>query len=206
MTIWKNFLDVVIIPPTEINKQALELSQMLKTHGAPWTLDSSERMPHLSLLHFPLASGKTIDDVCDSISEKISGGPLTVTGISCPRHGAVFLDTDRPAWLVNATEALSGLLWGQDIAAEDERFLERWNTLGMSERMLANISKWRSPFMGLDFIPHFTLGFLPDASKAAGIVKDLPFQTSTWQVNELFLVQVGEGWTAQKILKSIKLL
>ncbi len=185
---------------------AIQLSQQLNNYGAPWSLNIKNRMPHLSLFHFPLAEGKSVENVIEVTSHKIAGGSLNLTGISSPRHGAMFLDTDRPEWLISATEQLSELLWGLEVAEEDSLFTERWNQLQMTPAMLENIRRWHSPFMDSAFLPHFTLGFLPDHDLGKDLAQSLEFKPASWPVETLQLVEVGEGWTAQRIVGEIPLL
>ena len=198
--IWDSFLDVVILPPLEMRDYAISLSAKLHRHGTPWMLGLEERRPHLSLFHFPISPKSGGENVIAVLSRLMRGGTLHLTGISSPRHGAVFLNTDRPAWLVNAAEETSRTLWKCGIAERDPCFMERWQQMELSPRMEKNIAKWGSPLMSEDFLPHFTLGVLGNRAQAAEIVASLPFRPMSWTVDRFHVVQVGDGWTAGDVL------
>ena len=200
--IWTDFFDVVILPPPEIRDYAIELSAKLHEHGTPWKLGLEERLPHLSLFHFSVHP----KDLSFShrpvrlLTRKMCGGDLQLTSISSPRHGATFLNTDCPSWLTNAARETSQILRKEGVAIEDPRFIERWRQMELTSRMEANIHNYGSPFMNQDFIPHFTLGVLKDKARAQDIAASLSFRGTSWTVDRLYIVQVGDGWTAWDIL------
>ena len=205
--IWKNFLDVVILPPPKVRNYAIELSVKLHERGTPWKLEVVRRKPHLSLHHFPTDPGFVSfpDRIVAQLTGQFPGGDIQLTSISSPRHGAIFLNTSRPDWLTNAAHATSVIVRNREMAIKDDRFMERWRQMELTPRMEASIEKWGSPLMAADFIPHFTLGVLQDKERAQEIAASLSFKPMAWKVDKLHVVQIGDGWTAWEVLAEIPL-
>ena len=56
--IWKNYFDIVIIPPEEISRYSIGLSKKLRKHGTKWTLGKNSFIPHISLYHIAVKPTK----------------------------------------------------------------------------------------------------------------------------------------------------
>src|SRR5690349_17023688 len=94
--IWKDYFDIVILPPPAVRDYAIALSKQLAEHGAKFVLGKRRYLPHISLYHIPVPP-EHFNNFCGrvkSIVEDCDGGELTSTEMKIP-----LLLIDKPAWL-----------------------------------------------------------------------------------------------------------
>ena len=94
--IWKNYFDIVILPPKEISDYARTLSKRLARYGTKWKLGTKSFIPHISLYHVavrPKNFGEFVSEIQKTI-KNFSPGHLKTTTIE-PN----LLMFDKPAWI-----------------------------------------------------------------------------------------------------------
>src|SRR5689334_9338812 len=94
--VWKNYFDIVILPPPPIRDYAIELSKQLKKYGGKFVLGKRRYIPHISLYHIPVKP-QDFQPFCNALEEvaaSFAGRELRLKEIELP-----LLMTEKPAWL-----------------------------------------------------------------------------------------------------------
>ena len=196
-----DFYDVLILPPEPIQRQAIALSAQLHRHGSKWKLGVQQFMPHLSLYHLPVhpENFKEFRGALDDAVRGFRDGDLRLTGISVRRiHRAVFLETNKPPWLVE----LYHRVIGETISYYDENRRKEIKGLWgeMTPGMHRSFEQYGTPMTGLNFIPHFTLGAFDHEEDLDAGVHELEVKPATFRVDRLHVGLVGTGFTCQGVI------
>src|ERR671922_9628 len=94
--IWRNYFDVVILPPPAVRDHAIALSKELERYGGKFVLGKRRFIPHISLYHIPIrpenfaAFSRTVQE----IASRHHGGDLQLRSVGMP-----LLMTGKPKWL-----------------------------------------------------------------------------------------------------------
>jgi hypothetical protein len=196
--VWKNYFDVVILPPPPIRDYAIQLSKRLRKYGGKFVLGKRRYIPHLSLYHipvtprnFPLFSAEV-----ERIVGTFRGAELPLQKIELP-----LLITERPPWLrklhldvvkhtnrffdwdYGAQESLRAIRFAGKRRVQAERHLERYG----------------SPLIGSLFRPHITLTSFEDKS----VIDDIPpltFVPASFRVDAIHICELGPSHSCQRIV------
>jgi len=199
---WKNYFDVVILPPPPVRDYAISLSARLKKFGGRFVLGKRRYIPHISLYHIPVLpeNFEVFREEVETITERFSGGELTLSSIELP-----LLMTDKPKWIQQlhidvVTNTSRYFDW--DYGAEDS-----WNMdllpANLRARAKGYIQKYGTPLIGAVFRPHITLTSFEDRS-VVGEIPPLPFKPMRFQVDTIHICELGPSHSCQRIV--VKLL
>src|SRR5262249_33069078 len=94
--VWKNYFDIVILPPPPVRDYAIELSTRLGKYGSKFVLGKRRYIPHISLYHIPVQPEhfESFRREVERIAASFNGGELKLSSIELP-----LLMTDKPKWL-----------------------------------------------------------------------------------------------------------
>jgi len=195
--IWKNYFDVVILPPPAVRDYAIELSSRLKKYGR-FVLGKRRYIPHISLYHIPVRP-ETFDafrDEVENIAATFDGAELKLQKIELP-----LLMTEKPPWLVQLH---------REVVKRTNRYFdwdygagELWNTdrlpANLRVRAKGYLQKYGSPMIGAAFRPHITLTSFEDKS----VVDEIPplaFKPLSFHVESIQICELGPHHSCQRII------
>lgn len=203
--IWKNYYDIVILPPKEARDYAIKISKKLHEYGSQWILGKKSFLPHISLYHIPVKP-EDFKNFIGALSRTVNGFKtvdLTLTKIEYYKyHGSAMIMADKPAWLNRFYQhiiksTIPYFDWQYDIDT-------KWRTKQLPKGLRDNIKKFGTPLIGRDFKPHITLTVFKNNQKIAEIIKRLRCQKIDFKINCIFVCQLGEYYTCQRIVKQIR--
>jgi len=200
-------LDVVILPPEEIAWEAITASRLLaRQFASPLLLDGTTSLPHISLYHIAVGQKKraAFGERLREIAARAQAGELHVTGIRLYREfGSIAIEMSKPRWLqrlylriIHETSELrdprfdSHRAWGYERLSPGQR---RWT------------DRYGTPLVGRFFIPHITVGIIPDRDqlKAAAALTSAP--RCSFKVSELVICEQGSHHTCSRVKERLPL-
>jgi hypothetical protein len=200
--IWKDYFDVVILPPAPVRDYAIELSLRFKKHsGARWALGRRKFVPHISLYHIAVRP-EDFQAFTGSVQEILNAthlGQFSTTGFD-----QQLLMFDKPEWIRR-------LHWS--IVRKTVPYFDRgsiavdtWD-LGMMSgyrRILGEryLRRYGTPLIGLNFRPHITLTSL-DTHLTPGQQPQLTFKRLKFTPHTLFICELGESHSCQRVVRKI---
>lgn len=196
--LWKNYYDVVILPPPPVRDYAIDLSRQLQRFGAKFVLGKQRFVPHVSLYHIPVRP-EDFEDFSNEVSDVAAGckgGELKLTGIEMP-----LLMTDKPAWLSQlhrdiVRRTLKFFDW--DYGAE-----ETW--AAESPRAKTCLEKYGTPMIGRLFRPHITLTSFEDKA----VAREIPppgFKPLAFPVDDIWICELGPSHSCQRVIRRFRAL
>jgi 2'-5' RNA ligase len=194
--IWRNYFDVVILPPKAIRDHAIELSRQLAQHGGKFVLGKRRFLPHISLYHIPVQPENfaAFSETVEQVAARHPGGDLRLRSLEVP-----FLMTDKPKWLkqlhldiVNQTSKFFDWKYGSATTWKLEYVPPNLRT-----RAQAYLERFGSPLIDAAFRPHITLTTLETkpATKAVALVA---FEPMTFHVDEISICELGTSHSCQR--------
>ena len=166
-------LNVVLLPDAATTDRLISLSELLaKDFPTVFTLDRTAHLPHLSLYsaRYPLRNQGRVEEAIRDIIGTLSGVDIRLEGYS-EFLGFVFFDAVKDEVIQGLHDrvfsALNDLREGQ--VSDVSRSLK-----GLSPRLRANIRKGGYIFIGEDYSPHVTLGYLQDRELSRRAIETLP--------------------------------
>jgi len=197
--IWKNYFDIVILPPEEISRHAIGLSKELSKYGTKWTLGRKSFVPHISLYHIavkPRKFERFIDEIQRTI-KNFSPGYLHTTVIE-PN----LLMFDKPEWIKKLyLKVIKNTLKYYDWDYETDK---SWLLNNFPKRMRKIgsrfIKKYGTPMIGTNFQPHITLTSFKSMpldlkSRKAKVFKFSP--------THLYVCELGPSHSCQRIVRKV---
>src|SRR5215203_7546480 len=154
--LWPGYYDVVVLPPSPVREQSLELSKRLHRMGGEWRLGKRDFLPHISLYHIPVQD-RLVEPFLSEL-QKIANtthwGRLEMTGFDMP-----VIMVSKPDWFSDLH---------QRILRRTVRFVnweykpkKSWCLDRFSGRRLAfaktYLQRYGTPMVGMNFRPHITL-------------------------------------------------
>jgi hypothetical protein len=197
--IWKNYFDVVILPPPEVADYAIKLSREFSRHGTKWTLGKRSFIPHISLYHIPVKP-KDFKNFIFELKEIVRKHPSGYLRTSAIVGSVLFLD--KPDWIKKLYPK---------IVRKTFKYLDRdygvdkfWeiNRIPWDRKNAARfIKKYGSPLIGLNFRPHITLASL---ERKQVILKEKvkPFK---FKPKYIYVCELGPSHSCQKIVRKISI-
>jgi 2'-5' RNA ligase len=196
--VWKNYFDVVILPPPDVRDHAIDLSARLQNYGVKFVLGTRRYIPHISLYHIPVRPEKfeAFSREIEKTSAAFGGGELKFRSIELP-----LLMTDKPKWItrlyldvINTSKKYFDWSYG----AEDT-----WN-MGLLPANLRSTAKrylktFGTPLMGAAFRPHITLTRLENKN----LVDEIPpmtFKPMSFDVEAIHICELGPFHSCQRIV------
>jgi hypothetical protein len=201
--IWKNYFDVVILPPPKVTNYAIGISAGLQQYGAEFVLGHENYIPHISLYHIPVSPSDFNDfsKAVSAIAEGHVGGELQLTRLEIP-----VVQTDKPLWLRRLHRDLvraTVCYFNWDCGAQ-----ERWNTDYLPAQLKAraeeNLRKYGSPLIGSVFRPHITLTSFPDRALVSG-PPNFKIEALRFDVKEIAICELGLHHSCQRIIRRFRL-
>jgi hypothetical protein len=196
VSLWRNYYDIVILPPPEVVEHAIALSKQLERYGGKFVLGKRRFLPHVSLYHIPVRPER-FAEFCKVVRRVVSqhrGGMLQLKSVEMP-----VVMTTKPKWL----ERLH-----LDLVESTSPFLDReygvektWSTEYLPAKLRRPaqryLEKFGSPMIAEVFRPHITLTSFKDKS-----VKPprLEFEKLAFEVHEVTICQLGVSHTCHRKL------
>ncbi len=166
-------LNVVLLPDAATTDRLISLSELLaKDFPTVFTLDKEAHLPHLSLYsaRYPLRNQGRVEEAVRNIAGTLNGLDVKLEGYS-EFLGFVFFDAVKDEVIQGLHDrvfsALNEQREGQ--VGDVQRSLK-----GLSPRLRANIRRGGYIFIGEDYSPHVTLGYLQDRELARRAIDILP--------------------------------
>jgi 2'-5' RNA ligase len=196
--IWKNYFDVVILPPPPVQEYAIRLSRRLARYGGEFRLEKRRYIPHLSLYHIAVQP-KDFDAFREEV-RKIAAA-FEPHELRLKNIESRLLMTEKPKWLTKLH---------RDVVAKTSRYFDwtsgRQDSIGvgwlppkLQPRAAAYAQKYGSPLIGAAFRPHITLTSFGDKTAPAGI-PPLPFEPMSFVVDRLNICELGPSHSCQRIV------
>jgi 2'-5' RNA ligase len=170
--LWKNYFDVVILPPSDVRDYAIELSKRLNKYGANFVLGKRRYIPHLSLHHIPVAP-ENFQPFCDAVKEitaAFAGGEVRLKNIETP-----LLMTENPSWLRKLH---------REVVRKTNPYFD---------------PEHEAPLRGMPFKPHITLTSFDDKNVVDGI-PPLTFKAASFRVDAIHICELGPSHTCHRIV------
>jgi hypothetical protein len=173
--IWKNYFDIVILPPEDISSYSIELSKELSKYSTKWMLGRKSYIPHISLYHIAVkpkkfeAFAKEIQRTIDNFEP----GYLHTTVIE-PN----FIIFDKPQWIrrlylriIKNTLKYYDWDYGTDEYWPLDHFPKSMRKTGARF-----IMKYGTPMVGANFRPHVTLTVFKNEPPNLGVKEAKKFK------------------------------
>jgi len=197
--IWKNYFDIVILPPAPISNYAIKLSKGLSKYGTAWTLGARSYIPHISLYH--IAVKPKFFNACILQIEKsihnFDPGYLRTTFVE-----SNILYFDKPGWInklymkiIQDTLPYYDWSYGTDASWQLDHFPENMRKIGSHF-----IKKYGTPLVGRNFKPHITLTSFAGAAPTMSAKKARKFK---FRPSSLYVCELGPSHSCQRIVKEI---
>ncbi|MFH1822104.1 MAG: hypothetical protein ABH830_00200 [Patescibacteria group bacterium] len=204
--IWKNYFDIVILPPEEVQDFSIKLSKQLYKSGAKWSLGKKSYLPHISLFHIPVKLNKFNNFITDleETVKSLKFGKLEINDLLFWQpHLSVLLMTDKPDWIKRLylkiiKDSLKFFDWDYNIE-------KLWSADKLPKLCKKNLKKYGTPMFGRYFIPHITLGTFKKREEAENGFKKLRLNKFSFKVSSIYVCQLGTSHSCQKILKKINI-
>ncbi len=197
--IWKNYFDIVILPPEEISSYSIELSKKLRKYETKWTLGKNSFIPHISLHHIavkPKKFGSFVAEIQRTI-ENFSPGYLRTIVIE-PN----LLMFDKPEWIqklylkvIKNTLKYYDWNYGTNEYWPLNHFPKRMHKIGAKF-----IKKYGTPMVGANFRPHVTLTSFKDESPSLGVKRAKKFK---FKPNFIYVCELGPSHSCQRVAEKI---
>ena len=202
--IYKNYFDIVILPPKEIRDYAISLSKQLYRHNSKWVLGKEGFLPHISLFHIPVKT-KNFDNLASELEKTVKGfkaGKLKISNLMLWKPNfAILLMTDKPGWirklyLKTIRRTLKYFDWDYEVE-------KIWHSNKLPKLMQTNLKKYGTPMVGRYFAPHITLGVFRNEKDLIESFNKLKLKKYDFKPNSIYICELGENHSCQKILKEI---
>jgi len=199
--IWKNYYDIVILPPKDLADYARRLSAQFPKNKIKWRLGKKTFLPHVSLYHIPVRPEKLEEFI--RVIERIvkSIGPGTLQTTTTERE--LLLMLSKPDWLKKLyLKVVKNALPYFDWSYEVEKY---WNINRLPPRMrktgIRFLRKYGTPMIGLNYRPHITLTMLKDGPPQKYSVSKVKY--FKFRPKSLFICELGPSHSCQRIVKEI---
>lgn len=192
--VWKNYFDVVILPPKEVSDHARKLSKGLARHGVKWTLGTRSFIPHISLYHIPVKPEK-FDKFVSEVQKAVENfSPGYLKTMTVDKNLLMF---DKPTWLqklylkiIRRTLKYFDRGYGADFS---------W-PLHLQESGARFVRKYGTPQFGPNFKPHVTLTSFKNNSPKIKIKKAKAFM---FKPTHIYICELGPSHSCQRIVAKI---
>lgn len=195
---WRNYFDIVILPPPAVRDHAIALSKELERYESKFVLGKRRYIPHISLYHIPVRSEDfaAFSRTVQNIASRRQGGDLRLRSIDMP-----LLMTDKPKWLQQLH---------LDVVNQTSRYFD-WNSgakdswgieylpANLRVRAKQYLEKFGSPMIDVMFRPHITLASFKDKR----IRKDIPspaFEPMAFRVDEVSICELGPSHSCRRVI------
>lgn len=202
--IYKNYFDIVILPPEKIRSYSIGLSKQLYKQGSMLVLGKKNFLPHISLYHIPVKN-KNFETFITELEKTAKGSNVRKLKINdlmlWKPHYSVLLMTDRPKWLKELYLKIiknTSKYFDWDYGVE-----EIWHTDKLPKIMQKNIKKYGTPMVGKYFIPHITLGVFQNEKDMIRGYNKLKLKKYNFKPKSIYVCELGENHSCQKIIKEI---
>ncbi len=190
--------DIVIIPPLDIRKQTVALSQALAPLGTFFVVDDVTLHPHISLYHVPLEeeSLTVVTATLEKILAPVRPFPLTQETYY-PDRGVwvgVRYTADKP--ILDLHTAIVEAIKNHRIIEDDTRYAERWSEMNPEERQNLKECGWAHAYTR--YFPHIT--FTKLKTPLASVLDHLPQQEFSFVVDHIGLYELGSHGTATRLV------
>lgn len=194
---------IAILPPPEIVKQAVAVSESLQKFNPFFVLDGQTLFPHVSLYHAPFTADN-IQAVREDLARVAVATPpfLLRQDTYYPEQGVwigVRYVADKPILdlhtsVVEATKA-------RRAEQDDARYVEKWPQLSPVQRKNIKDCGWAKVFTL--YSPHLSFTKLRQPSE--DILKHLPESDFSFQVERIALIERGEYGACLKRVAEFRL-
>lgn len=205
--LYKNYLDIVILPPPVICDDAIFFSKELaKRFNGKFILGKRRFLPHISLYHVPIRNNNIprVRKVLKEIVYHTEFGELSVKLEKTPAWGMIWLGVNNPPWLKRLHKKIVKAIE----KFRDKRFrVEKTWGGKFSKLHYKNIQSYGSPFIGNAFYPHITLTSLKHeitAREIAEFIKSARFKPKQFKINSIFACRLGLSHTCHGIIFAVR--
>ncbi|MBI3985211.1 MAG: 2'-5' RNA ligase family protein [Candidatus Levybacteria bacterium] len=192
-------LNVVLLPDEVTTDKLIALSTLLGKHfPTAFTLDREFHLPHLSLYpaRYPLRNQDKVEETVRNIAGSLEGMDVILEGYS-EFSGFLFFNVVKDRAIQNLHDTVFAALNEQreghvsDVVAR---------LRGLSPRLKANVRRWGQIFVGEDYTPHVTLGYLQDRKLAREAIEILPQEPIQFSPSAIALAPFAPYGTCPKPL------
>ena len=197
--IWKNYFDIVILPPEEVSKYAIGLSKKLSKYGTKWALGKKSFIPHISLYHIAVKLKKYAAFATEikRTVQNFSPGYLRITVIE-----SNLLMFNKPKWIqtlylkiIKNTLKYYDWDYGTDKYWSLNSFPKSMRKIGA--RFMKN---YGTPMVGANFRPHITLTSFNAEPPNLKIIKAKSFE---FRPGFLYVCELGLSHSCQRVVMKI---
>ncbi|MEK7644604.1 MAG: hypothetical protein AAB390_04865 [Patescibacteria group bacterium] len=196
---WKNYFDIVILPPEEVSEYAIGLSKKLGRFETKWALGKRSFIPHISLYHIAVMPKNyaTFIAEIERTVENFSSGYLRTTVIE-PN----LLMFDKPKWIKELylniiKNTLKYYDWDYGTDAH-------WPLNHFPKKMRKNgkrfMEKYGTPMVGTNFRPHITL---TDFITQPPGLKTNNAKSFKFRPRFIYVCELGPSHSCQRIVTKI---
>jgi hypothetical protein len=197
--IWKNYFDIVILPPQGVSEYAIKLSKGLSKYETKWTLGKRLFIPHISLYHIAVKPKhfKAFASEVERTIKNFSPGYLKSTVIE-----SNLLMFDKPAWIQELyLKVIKNTLKYYDW---EYRTNEYWSLNHLPKRMqkigARFIKKYGTPMVGGNFRPHVTLTSFKDNPPKLKVKRARKFK---FKPAHIYICKLGPSHSCQMVVKKL---
>jgi hypothetical protein len=199
------YLDIVILPPPKIMRTAIDASRLLaQRYSSPLILDMERALPHISLYHLAVARMAPFESKLTEITGSTGQGEMEITGIHLYREfGSIAIEISKPDWLRRLyLRLLHDLNPLRDPKFDNDR---AWKSELLSKEQRRYIAKYGTPLVGRSFIPHITLGVIPELARIDEAASAIKPPSGLFRVTEIAVCEQGPHHSCRPPLFSLPL-
>ena len=199
------YLDIVIIPPPKVMRASIDASLLLaQRYGSTLILDKGRALPHISLYHLAVAKMAPFESKLTEIAGATGQGEMEITGIHLYREfNSIAIELSKPEWLRRLyLRLLHDLNPLRDPMFDNHR---AWNSERLSKEQRKYITKYGTPLVGRSFIPHITLGVIPEIARMDEAASAIKPPSERFRVTEISVCEQGPHHTCHQPLFRVPL-
>ena len=172
--------------------------------GSTLILDLEHALPHISLYHLAVAKMAPFECKLAEIAGATEQGEMGITGIHLYREfGSIAIELSKPEWLsrfyLRLIHDLNPL---RDPMFDNHR---AWNSERLSKEQRKYIAKYGTPLVGRSFIPHITLGVIPELARMDEAAAAIKLPSGVFQVTEIAVGEQGPHHSCRPPLLTLPL-
>ena len=190
--------NIVILPPKDITKKAIAISQKLRAKGGLFTLGNKINFPHITLYEteFSLKNIPKIKVCLKNLSLKIKPFNLNLSDYTQTPGGYIFVTYKKSRKLKDVQKNLINLLNPLRERSKTESSKEGFNTSTKIEQR--NVGLYGYSYVKSQFNPHITFTKLKRYNPSA---LSIPKTDFSFKVSTIAIFSNGKYGTCKKLIK-----
>ncbi len=204
--IYKNYYDVVILPPKEVWDYTVELGKKIRNLADTYfVIDGKEYLPHITLYHIAVAD-KAFNNFLIKLESIVKGhkiGDVQLNRLNSSSHNDIYIDVIKVPWLKELEKAV--IDGTRELYDEEFDVVSYYNSQpGFTTPNHESFKKYKSFSYGETYKPHITLSVLKPG-QGIDITEHLSLERFNFKPENIAVCRLRDFWQCREIVKQFKL-